>query len=226
MSHSQLDLFAFTEPVKKTVSWQQLPFLCVDTETTGLEPQADRVIEIAWLRFHHGKVESSKSALCKIGMPLPGIITRITGINDGMLDDAPEFSQQVDELVAAFESASFIVAYNANFDKGFIEAEFARLGRSLPEKLWIDPLVFIKEVDKFKKGKKLKDAAERWGVKLDGAHRAMADAQATGELLYKLAPHLKAVELEELHKMQIKWAGEQRKSFDSYRASRSQFGSV
>lgn len=220
MSHGQLDLFASQEPVKKVTPWYEMPFLCVDTETTGLECKLDRVIEIAWLRFENKTLHDQKSGLCKVDIPLPGIITRITGITDEMLADQPSFSHYGDSICSAFDNAAFIVAYNADFDRGFIEAEFGRIGRTLPEKLWIDPLVFVKEVDKYKKGKKLKDAAERWGVKLDGAHRATADAKATGELLYCLAPHLKIDSLEDLHKQQVQWAAEQRKSFAAYQARR------
>lgn len=221
MSLGQLDLFAPTPAPAPTKLWYDLPFLCVDTETTGLEAKLDRVIEIAWLHFDNQKLLTANSALCKISVPLPGIITRITGINDEMLVNEKPFDHYTNDLLNAFEKAAFIVAYNAPFDKAFIDAEFARVGKSLPEKKWIDPLVFVKEIDKFKKGKKLADAAARWGVSLNGAHRATADAQATGELLFKLAPQLKYASIDELYAQQKKWAGEHQKSFDAYRQRKS-----
>lgn len=200
--------------------WLSLPFLCVDTETTGLDRANHRVIEVAWVVFHEQQITLNDARLCATGEPLPPEIVELTGISDAMLAGQPSFGDHADALLEAMSKVAFIVAYNANFDKLFLEAEMRRVGKSMPDLPWVDPCVFIREIDRYQKGKKLSDAATRWGVELVGAHRALADAKATGLLLQKLAPHLKAQSLAELVKMQEGWQQEQERNFKAYLAKK------
>jgi DNA polymerase III epsilon subunit-like protein len=200
--------------------WANLPFLCVDTETTGLDRNTHRVIEVAWLLFQQQQVVFSDARLCSTGEPLPPEIVELTGISDTMLAGQPEFAAHADALIEAMSKAAFIVAYNAGFDKLFLEAEMRRIGKTMPDLPWIDPCVFIREIDRYQKGKKLVDAATRWGVEFKGAHRAMADAKATGLLLHKLAPHIKAQTLPELVKLQDAWQQDQERNFKAYLAKK------
>ncbi len=198
-----------------------MPFLVVDTETTGLDPQQNRIIEIAWVLFENGQVTHSQARLCSIIEPLPPEITRITGINASMLEGQPEFSTHASDFIVACSKASYLVAYNVPFDRAFIGSEFERAGQEVPALPWLDPCVYIKEIDKFKKGKKLSDAAARWGVELDGAHRALADATAAGKLFLKLMPHLKADSVEEMLAVENAWRAKQQKEYEEYRSRRS-----
>jgi len=203
--------------------WLSLPFLCIDTETSGLDRSKDRVVEVAWLLFHDESILESDARLCKIDTPLDPEIVKLTGIDDSMLKDQPPFETHVDALFAALSQVAFVVAYNAGFDKAFIEAELRRAGKTLPDLPWVDPCVFIREIDKYRKGKKLSDATARWGIELKDAHRALSDAKACGLLLYKLAPHLKAKTLDELMQMQQKWQADQERDYKAYVAKNSPF---
>ena len=208
------------ENTLSNLSWTELPFLCVDTETTGLDRTQNRIIEVAWILFHEKKEIFSESRLCCIDEPLPPEIIQLTGISDDMLVDQSHFSEHADALLNAMKRAEFIVAYNANFDRLFLEAELRRIGRSLPDLPWVDPCTFIRELDRYQKGKKLSDATARWGVQLTGAHRALADAKATGLLLQKIAPLLKAHSLTELIQLQNQWQQEQDRNFKAYLAKK------
>lgn len=210
---SQLQLFQ-SDPLP----WQNQAFLCVDTETTGLDKTQDRVIEVAWVMFQNQTEQFSQARLCSIDNALPSEITKLTGISDSMLQGQSPFAAHADDLINAMSKAEFIVAYNADFDRLFLEAEMARIGKKMPTLSWIDPCTFIREIDRYQKGKKLSDASARWGIELKDAHRAMADAKATGLLLYKLAPRLKPKTLTELVKMQETWRIEQDRSFKAYLA--------
>jgi DNA polymerase III epsilon subunit-like protein len=196
--------------------WIDMPFLCVDTETTGLDRNNNRVIEIAWVLFQGQKEILSSSHLCRHEDPLPAEIVSLTGISSLMVKDEKPFADHVPGLMDALSKAAFVVAYNANFDKLFIEAELARVGQTLPQKHWIDPCVYIRELDRYQKGKRLTDATKRWGVELTDAHRALADAKAAGLLLYKLAPHLQAFSLPELIVLQRQWQEEQEQNHRAY----------
>ncbi len=190
MTNTQLGLFtspSFVPPkIIQVFDWEKKPFFALDIETTGLDAAANKVIELALVPFNLPK-EQTINQLLFIEEPIPKEIETITGINDSMLKGKPKFAQIADKLLQNIASAEFIVAYNAKFDKPFVESELARVGKVLPNIPWIDPFVFICELDRYKKGKKLLDAAKRWGVELTDAHRAYNDALAAGELMLKLS---------------------------------------
>ncbi|MES2504978.1 MAG: 3'-5' exonuclease [Myxococcota bacterium] len=213
---SQLSFFENSAP--KDPHWSDMPFLVVDTETTGLNHQQNRVIEIAWVLFDKQLEVASDARLCAIEGPLPAEITTLTGIHSDMLVGQPAFSDHMADFLEACSKASYLVAYNANFDRSFIESEFGRAGHTFPEVHWVDPCIHIREIDRYKKGKRLSDAAARWGVQMDGAHRALADAKAAGHLFLKLAPHLKAASLKELLILENGWRSEQERQYRAYKA--------
>ena len=171
-------------------------------ETTGLDPAGCRVIELALVPFNMGAEVKKFARLFGQKEPLSQEISNITGITDAMLEHKAEFSQSCDEVSDLIKQAEFIVAYNARFDRHFVESEFARSGKTLPVRPWIDPFIFICEFDRFKRGKKLSDAALRWGIELKGAHRAENDAQAAGELLLKMADKIDGQSLNQVEALQ------------------------
>jgi DNA polymerase III epsilon subunit family exonuclease len=181
-----------------------MPFLALDVETTGLDAAANRVIELALVPFNMPD-EKNFSQLFSVGEPLPHEITQITGISDDMLKGKPVFKESADECLRLLHKASFVVAYNAKFDRPFLESEMARIDKILPDLAWIDPFVFICELDRFKRGKKLSDAAKRWGVNLENAHRALADAQAAGKLMLKMTDAVGCHSLDALLAKQKVW---------------------
>lgn len=176
--------------------WFEKNFVALDVETTGLDAASCRVIELAIVPFN--SQNGVFSQLFSIGEALPHEITQITGITDDMLKGQPSFHEKALEIVEQLKKVDFIVAYNAKFDRPFLESELARANISLPDIPWVDPYIFICELDRYKKGKKLSDAAQRWGVSLDNAHRAQADARAAGELMQKISEKIEAQSLLDL----------------------------
>ncbi|MEM7589299.1 MAG: exonuclease domain-containing protein, partial [Myxococcota bacterium] len=120
-------------------SWIELPFVCVDCETTGLDPRDSRVIEVAWVHMQQCNIVNTQNRLCNIPDPLPEFTVQMTGITDEMLQGQPAFCDHADELIRAIQNAHFVVAYNADFDKRFLESELQQVGKSLPQKPWVDP---------------------------------------------------------------------------------------
>lgn len=102
----------------------------VDTETTGLDPSADRIIELAIQRFtfdadqHIIEVERPRSWLEDPQRPLPESIARLTGISDPDLED-----QRFDDeaIVAMIGGADIVIAHNAAFDRPFLDQRFPEL---------------------------------------------------------------------------------------------------
>jgi len=216
-SHGQLGLFSLNDETEG--AWFKQPFLAIDVETTGLDPANSRIIELALVPCNMPANVGVFSQLFAVNKPLPPEITQITGISEDMLKGQPSFQEKSAEVLATLAHAQFVVAYNAKFDRPFLESEFARINIALPEMMWVDPFVFICELDRFKKGKKLSDAAQRWGIKLEDAHRALGDAQAAGELMLKLAGKININKISDLINQQKIWQWQQAHSMAEYKKS-------
>ena len=100
-----------------------------DTETTGLDPREDRVIEIGGIeldnRFPTGR--TFHEYINAQGKPVHPDALALHGISDADLAGKPTFPE-IAEKFLAFVDGARLVAHNAGFDMGFINAEFARLG--------------------------------------------------------------------------------------------------
>ncbi|GIO13565.1 hypothetical protein J19TS2_31200 [Cohnella xylanilytica] len=159
-----------------------------DFETTGLSGQNDRVIEMAALRVVNGEIVTEFETLVRLdGRELPPKITEITGIRPEMLVSA------MDETIAfkmlrLIMGDSLLVAHNAAFDLQFLHWAMQRIGGKTFSNPFIDTLTISRARHTYPH--KLENMCERYGIKLDGAHRALNDVRATWELL-------KAMHLEE-----------------------------
>ncbi len=196
--------------------WAKAAFAVIDFETTGLDPEQDRVLEMGIVQFDEGLLSKRHNFLINPGIPVPEESRAVHGISDEELKDAPRFSQIADEILGHL-SGRLPVAYNADFDKRFLLAEFARVKRpihgELPpaarkETVWIDPLVWVRELHRDQKGHKLVDVCERLGIDLENAHRASDDAEATGRVLLRLAQDMPET-YSELIRIQTQYAAQQ-----------------
>jgi DNA polymerase III subunit epsilon len=117
-----------------------------DTETTGLEPHlGHRVLEIAALELFNDLPTGQRfHVLIHPDRDIPDDATRIHGFTLAHFADKPRFEEIVDDLLA-FLGDGKLIAHNAPFDFGFLNAEFARLGRPIlqPERM-IDTLALAK----------------------------------------------------------------------------------
>ena len=110
------------------------PVVFVDIETTGGSYRTSRVLEVAAIRYENGVETAQFSTLLNPETYIPSSITRLTGISDGMVVDAPVFNRIADELYELFEGAVF-VAHNVRFDYSFLKQEFASVGIDFSPKL-------------------------------------------------------------------------------------------
>lgn len=177
--------------------WAAAKLAVIDFETTGLTPETDRIIEVGVACFEAGRLSALENWLVNPGRPVTEEVLELTNIDPDELASAPPLS----EVMARFEPVIMDhvpVAYNAPFDQAFLRAEQVRLGiaegSSCPafdsDVVWIDPLVWVRELHKEERSKKLGDVCARLGIALDNAHRAASDAEATGKVLLALADRL------------------------------------
>ena len=167
--------------------WSEVPICFIDTETTGTRPGIDRAVQVALVRFEGGKETGAFGTLVYPGIPIPAEATTIHGITDADVQGMPSISEVFERFeVKALLAGAQPGAYNAGFDCRFVPPFLEEW--SWP---WLDPLTFIRVIDKYAKGHgrhKLQAACDRHGVTLEGAHGALADARAAGQLFYALAP--------------------------------------
>ncbi|HET9480954.1 MAG TPA: exonuclease domain-containing protein [Candidatus Polarisedimenticolia bacterium] len=174
------------------------PFVAFDTETTGLSPVNDRVVEIAALAFDARGVEAeSYERLVNPGIPIPPALTMIHGIDDAMVADKPTLDAILPEFIR-FVSGAILVAHNAAYDVAMLMVPHARLahrpGRSslppLPGSLVLDTCTLARSVFPGAPNYRLGTVAERLGIPRGRAHRAMPDVRACKELFVRILDRL------------------------------------
>lgn len=156
-------------------------YVVLDVETTGGKAGNDRVIEIGAVKVQAGEVLDTFSTLINPQRYIPSFITRLTGINNAMVANAPTFADIAAKLTEFLQGAVF-VAHNAKFDYGFIRAEFNRLERpfAMPQ---LCTVVNMRRYYPGLQSYSLGKLCEEFDIKLTNHHRALDDATATVELL-------------------------------------------
>ncbi len=170
--------------------WTEHDVCVFDTETCGLSPE-DGVCDVAAVRFRRGEIVSQFSSLVDPEAPIPEAATAIHGITDADVRNKPSLWSLAPDL---FRVAAGAVpcAYSADFDRDFIRHAISGAGCAAFDpafEQWLDLLVVVRKVDRFERGKgrhKLESACARRGITIDGAHRALPDAKATGRLLFEM----------------------------------------
>src|SRR3990167_8542248 len=101
------------------------PFVFVDVETTGTNPNRDRVLEIGIIRFEAGKIVDKLDTIVNPSIWVPDEIRSLTGITQKDIDKAPLFDEIIGKVRDLINGCVF-VAHNARFDYAFLKKEFYR----------------------------------------------------------------------------------------------------
>lgn len=160
----------------------QVPFVVVDTETTGTKAAANRLIEIGAVKVHGGEVVGTFEHLINPGSTVPRRITSITGISTGMVFDQPQASRVLPRFLD-FLGDGVMVAHNLTFDLNFINAELARLGRGPLANPTLCTLRLARRLLPGLRSKGLTSLSAHYGITNKARHRALGDATATAEVL-------------------------------------------
>lgn len=156
----------------------------LDIETTGLDAKNDAITEIGAVKILDREIVDTFQTFVNPGMAIPQKITRLTGIDDNMVKDAPMIDEVLENL-KDFCGESALAAHNAPFDFGFINEKAKVLDWKIKNPI-IDTLSLSRELIQDLKRHKLNHVAKYFGILLDKHHRAYHDAMATGEILIKL----------------------------------------
>lgn len=157
-------------------------FVVLDTETTGLNPNTDKVIEIALLKISEGKIVDEYCTLVNPQQHISAHASKINGIYDADVQNAPLYDE-VGEKIAAFLGNCTIIGHNVKFDLGFMSGLLKNV--TLRENLtweYINTVDLAKSAYPGKENYKLQTLVKELSIDTEGAHRARADAMATWKL--------------------------------------------
>ncbi len=153
----------------------------IDIETTGQGLHDGKITDIA-IYVHNGKeIVRSFSSLINPECYIPDYITRLTGIDNRMVEHAPKF-YEVAKTIVELTAGTVFVAHNVLFDYSFVREEFKRLGYDYRRKT----LCTVKLGRKYLPGHRsysLGNICSDLNIKIEGRHRAAGDALATVRLL-------------------------------------------
>lgn len=168
---------------------EKLNFTAIDVETTGLDPTKNEIIEVAAVRFRNGEPVERFSSLVKPSKGVPKFIQFLTHINPEDLKNAPKARQALWDFFQ-FLGTDQIVGHNVSFDINFINHHSGLFGGpQLQPPLW-DTLEISRVWFPYSSDHKLVTQAQNFGIELKNAHRAQADAEASGLLLNKMSEHI------------------------------------
>lgn len=156
-----------------------------DTETTGLAPESNEIIEIAALRVVKGQIEAPFNSLIKIEKPLPPEIVSLTGITDELLRDGEEKSLVLRKFLE-FSKDLPLVAHNTDFDIPFLQHHIGKtIGVSLKNPQ-ICTLKLSRSLLPGLQSHKLQSVAEHFKIPTPLTHRAIGDVEITYQVWLRL----------------------------------------
>jgi DNA polymerase-3 subunit epsilon len=161
-------------------------FVVVDVETTGGSPGDASLIEVGAAAFRGGEQLQSLEALVDPGGQVPPFVSELTGITDAMVRGAPPPSVVVPRLLSLI-GPGVVVGHNVGFDLGFIDAALAALGQPPVANPAVDTLALARRLVRDQVPDcALGTLAAVLRLPHRPAHRALADALATADLLHRL----------------------------------------
>lgn len=180
--------------------------VALDIETTGLDPNKDEIIEIGCVRFRDRRVDAEWSTLIHPGRRIPPFITRLTGITDQMVLQAPAILDVLPEL-ADFVGDAPILGHNVRFDLSFFKKHsLFRLNATLDT--YEMAAVLLPNAGRYN----LSALAQSLGVPYPATHRALDDSRATRGVYLRLLEEAHALPLPLLAEIlrlgdQVEWGG-------------------
>lgn len=157
-----------------------------DTETTGLNPRKDRIVQYAFIGRDADGSSVSRTELIDPGIKIPEASMRVHGISNEDVIGHGSFGKHAEDIEELIDGG-IIIGHNVNgFDWRFIEFEFMRAGKTVPIPYALVDTLELARALKIPGRHTLGHLCKRYGIGLDRAHSADADAAATLVLLWKM----------------------------------------
>ena len=155
-------------------------YVVLDTETTGLSPEKDQMVEIGIITVKNGEITNEYTSLIKPTIPISSEATAINGISESDLRDAPQLEDVVPDVVSRIKN-QIVVGHNVTFDLAFVS-------RAISDHTEIASISYIDTVKVARncipgKSYRLQSLANRLCLDTGNAHRALDDAKTANSLL-------------------------------------------
>lgn len=167
----ELAWYAHDHPEKKIDD--SVTYVIIDTETTGLDPKECHLLEVSAIRYAHGEELGRFQSYIKSDAKIPRKITKMTGIQQADIENAPP-ADEVAKQLSAFIGDDIVTGYNVRFDIGFLQA---RLGIKIPGKVFDTRTIAQHWIDNAP-DYKLQTMKEYLGLDIE-SHNATADCITT-----------------------------------------------
>lgn len=154
--------------------------VAIDIETTGLDSQADAIIEIGAVKFNGHRIEDEWSTLINPNRPIPPMITSLTGISNEMVRNAPPIRAVIAEL-ADFVGDAPVVGHSVRFDLSFLQRYNILLNNDVIDTYEL-AAVLLPTASRYN----LSALSQLLGVIQMNAHRALEDARASHAVFLRL----------------------------------------
>lgn len=166
---------------------RETTFVVVDLETTGGRPGVDAITEIGAVKVRGGEVLGELATLVDPGRSIPPHIVEITGITTAMVIDAPPIERVLPSFLE-FAEGAVLVAHNAPFDTGFLQAAATATGTAWPRFRVVCTVKLARRILTRDEAPsvKLSNLARLFDVGTTPTHRALDDARATVDVLHAL----------------------------------------
>ncbi len=173
---------------------QEDVFVCVDCESTGLEPEKDRIIEVAVATFTFDRILQQFETLVDPECDIPEASQDIHKISKEMLQGKPKIAEVLLQVLKMIEG-HVIVGHGINFDIALIAAEAKRAGlpNHIREQAHIDTLRMARLYGESPVNS-LQRLREHFNIEPTGAHRAMSDVITNIEVFKYLSKPYKTTE--------------------------------
>ena len=165
---------------------EEAAYVVVDLETTGLSPGRSRICEIGAVRIERLEQTGAFQTLVRPGERLPTAVAALTGLADAELRRAPAPAPAVRRFLG-FAGDAVLVAHNARFDLAFLDREVERLSGlrlagPVVDTVWLARRLLAGRTSRCS----LAALSQFFGTATRPCHRALPDAEATGEILLAL----------------------------------------
>jgi len=175
-------------------------YVVFDVETTGLSANYHEIIEIGAVKFQNGQVVDRYQTFVRPQRPISPAITRLTGITNEMVQDAPTLQEALKGFLD-FCDGAVLAAHNARFDMGFMNAACQQFAWPPLSQPIIDTLELARILYPRMKNHRLNTLCEAFQIPLSHHHRASYDAEATGHLLWRMIQDLAQKDIRSLNQL-------------------------
>jgi DNA polymerase-3 subunit epsilon len=161
-----------------------LKFCVIDLETTGGNPETEKIIEIGMVRIENRKISEERSFLVNPEKEIPEFVQKLTGIRKIDVEHSPKIEEVIDEIIE-FIGDTILVAHNTSFDIPFLNGVLKKLQLPTMDNKVICTNIMTKYMIPDIMSSNLNYMSSIFNISHSQAHRAIEDARATSMLLLK-----------------------------------------